>query len=100
MRADLVAAWLHLPPVVFLDEPTIGLDAVAKGRIRAFLKEISRTEGTTIMLTTHDMDDIEQLCSRVIVRNHGRLNYDSDLEGRRRTVGAESTMPVEYTTTA
>lgn len=97
MRADLVAAWLHRPPVVFLDEPTIGLDAVAKGRIRAFLKEINRTEGTTIMLTTHDMDDIEQLCSRVIVINHGRLIYDGDLEGMRRAVGAPSTLRIEYT---
>ena len=97
MRADLVAAWLHRPPVVFLDEPTIGLDAVAKSRIRAFLKEINRTEGTTIMLTTHDMDDIEELCSRVIVINHGRLVYDGDLAGMRRTVGVPSTLRIEYT---
>lgn len=97
MRADLVAAWLHRPPVVFLDEPTIGLDAVAKTRIRAFLKAINRTEGTTIMLTTHDMDDIEQLCSRVMVINHGRLVYDGDLAGMRRTVGVPSTLRIEYT---
>ena len=97
MRADLVAAWLHRPPVVFLDEPTIGLDAVAKGRIRSFLREVNRSEGTTIMLTTHDMDDIEQLCSRVMVINHGRLVYDGDLAGMRRAVGAPSTLRVEYT---
>ena len=82
--------------MVFLDEPTIGLDAVAKSRIRAFLKEINRTVGTTILLTTHDMDDIEQLCSRVMVINHGRLVYDGDLEAMRRAVGAPSTLRVEY----
>lgn len=97
MRADLVAAWLHRPPVVFLDEPTIGLDAVAKRRIREFLKEINRLEGTTILLTTHDMDDIEQLCSRVMMINHGRLVYDGDLAGMRRAVGVPSEMRVEYT---
>jgi len=96
MRADLVAAWLHRPPVVFLDEPTIGLDAVAKRRIREFLREINRSEGTTILLTTHDMDDIEQLCSRVMVINHGKLVYDGDLEGMRRAVGVPSEMRVEF----
>jgi len=96
MRADLVAAWLHRPPVVFLDEPTIGLDAVAKRRIREFLREVNRQEGTTILLTTHDMDDIEELCSRVMVINHGRLVYDGDVEGMRRAVGAPSRMRVEF----
>jgi len=96
MRADLVAAWLHRPPVVFLDEPTIGLDAVAKARIRSFLQEINRTEGTTIMLTTHDMDDIERLCTRVMVINHGKLVYDGSLEGLRQAVGAPSTLRIEY----
>jgi len=96
MRADLVAAWLHRPPVVFLDEPTIGLDAVAKRRIREFLREINRREGTTILLTTHDMDDIEELCSRVMVINHGRLVYDGDVEGMRRAVGVPSSMRVEF----
>lgn len=96
MRADLVAAWLHRPPVVFLDEPTIGLDAVAKRRIREFLRQVNRQEGTTILLTTHDMDDIEELCSRVMVINHGRLVYDGDVEGMRRAVGAPSRMRVEF----
>lgn len=97
MRADLAAAWIHRPPVVFLDEPTIGLDAVAKRRIREFLKEINRLEGTTILLTTHDMDDVEELCSRVIMINHGRIVYDGDLEGMRRAVGAPSEIRVEFT---
>lgn len=96
MRADLAAAWLHRPPVVFLDEPTVGLDAVAKRRVREFLKEVNRQEGTTILLTTHDMDDIEVLCSRVMVINHGRLVYDGDLTGLRRAVGAPSELRVEF----
>lgn len=97
MRADLAAAWLHRPPVVFLDEPTIGLDAVAKRRIREFLKEVNRREGTTILLTTHDMDDIEELCSRVMVIHHGRLIYDGNLPGLRQAVGVPSEMRVEFT---
>src|SRR5690606_18741763 len=91
MRCDLVAAWLHRPQVVFLDEPTIGLDAVAKSRIRAFLQEINRRDGTTILLTTHDMDDIEQLCNRVMVINHGQLAYDGDLKDLRKTVNLPTT---------
>lgn len=96
MRADLVAAWLHQPDVVFLDEPTIGLDAVAKRRIRDFLKTINKEKGTTIMLTTHDMDDIETLSSRVIVINGGKALYDGDLPSLRSVVGAPTTVTVEY----
>lgn len=96
MRCDLVAAWLHRPQVVFLDEPTIGLDAVAKSRIRAFLQEINRRDGTTILLTTHDMDDIEQLCNRVMVINHGQLAYDGDLKDLRKTVNLPTTISIEY----
>ena len=98
MRADLAAALLHRPAVVFLDEPTIGLDVIAKNRIRAFLKEMNAAEGTTVLLTTHDMDDIEELCRRVLVINHGRVVFDGTLEALRTGLGAPSTMTVEYVT--
>ena len=79
MRANIAIALLHDPEIVFLDEPTIGLDIVAKSRIRDFVKEINRRKGTTFLLTTHDMDDIEQICGRLMLINHGRLGYDGSL---------------------
>lgn len=83
MRCELVAALLHRPPILFLDEPTIGLDAVSKLALRAFLKEENRQHGTTMLLTTHDMDDIEALSSRVMVIGHGSLLYDGGMEAIR-----------------
>lgn len=80
MRADLCASLLHNPDILFLDEPTIGLDVVAKTRIRAFLKELNEQEQKTILLTTHDMDDIEQLCKQIIIINHGHKIYDGTLD--------------------
>ncbi len=80
MRCDLVAAFLHNPPLVFLDEPTIGLDVVAKDHIRNFLRETNKRFGTTVLLTTHDLDDIEELCRRIMIIDHGRLLYDGPLE--------------------
>jgi ABC-2 type transport system ATP-binding protein len=85
MRCDLAAALLHNPPLLFLDEPTIGLDVVAKDRIRQFLRAINREFRTTVLLTTHDLDDIEELCRRIMIIDHGRLLYDgqlSDLKSR------------------
>ncbi len=79
MRCDLAASLLHNPPVLFLDEPTIGLDVVAKERIREFLKEINRTEGTTVLLTTHDLSDIEELSRRIIIIDKGKILFDGDL---------------------
>lgn len=79
MKMELLAALLHRPEVVFLDEPTIGLDVVAKDRVRRFLADINRQRGTTIVVTSHDMDDIEALCSRVMIVNHGRMVYDGGL---------------------
>jgi ABC-2 type transport system ATP-binding protein len=95
MRGDLAAALLHDPEIVFLDEPTIGLDVVAKARIREFLKEINRERGTTILLTTHDMDDIEQLCPRVMIIDHGRVIYDGDIDTVRRRFGGETVLVVD-----
>ena len=71
MRCDLAAALLHNPPLLFLDEPTIGLDVVAKDHIRHFLRAINREFRTTVLLTTHDLDDIEELCRRIMIIDHG-----------------------------
>ena len=78
MRGDLVAAMLYRPPVLYLDEPTVGLDVVAKVRIREFIAEQNRTEGTTVLLTTHDIADIEHLARRVVIIDEGRILYDGD----------------------
>ncbi len=80
MRAELCGSLLHAPKLLFLDEPTIGLDAVSKLKLRAFLKEENEKNGTTILLTTHDMEDMLALCSRVMVLGHGRLLYDGALD--------------------
>lgn len=80
MRAEVCGSLLHRPRLLFLDEPTIGLDAVSKLALRSFLKEENRREGTTILLTTHDMEDMLALCSRVMVLGHGKLLYDGALQ--------------------
>jgi ABC-2 type transport system ATP-binding protein len=80
MRCELVASLLHNPSILFLDEPTIGLDIVVKTEIRDFLMGMNREEGTTILLTTHDLQDIEALCSRVIMLDDGQIIYDGGLE--------------------
>ncbi len=89
MRADLAASMLHNPKVLFLDEPTIGLDVVVKERIRKAVKEMNAKYGTTIILTTHDMSDIEQLCSRIIIIDKGELLYDGGIDMIRQTYGYE-----------
>src|SRR3970040_2050543 len=79
MRADLCAALLHNPKILFLDEPTIGLDVVAKERIRQFILKINQQRGVTVLLTTHDLSDVEKLCERVMIIDQGRLLFDGTL---------------------
>ena len=80
MRGDLTAALLHDPKIVYLDEPTVGLDVVAKDRIRTFVAEMNRERGTTVILTTHDLADVERLCRRIILIDDGRVLYDGAVE--------------------
>src|SRR5690606_24669830 len=96
MRLELMAALLHRPDIVFLDEPTIGLDVVAKANVRAFLAEINRVRGTTIMITSHDMDDIEALCDRVMVIDHGKIQFDGALQDLVRNVQPRKRVRVAY----
>jgi ABC-2 type transport system ATP-binding protein len=95
MRCDLAAALLHAPPILFLDEPTIGLDAVAKLAVRDFVRRLSRDRGITVLLTTHDMDDIEALCDRIMVIGDGRILSDGTLEALRARVTTERWLIVD-----
>ncbi|MER7450620.1 ATP-binding cassette domain-containing protein [Nocardia beijingensis] len=95
MRAEVAAALLHSPELVILDEPTIGLDVLSKQRLREFLRTERAERGTTLLLTTHDMGDIERLCERVLVVDHGRLVYDGSLTGLAATVGARRVLVVD-----
>ena len=95
MRGDIVAALLHDPEILFLDEPTIGLDVVSKGRLREFLRALNAERGTTLVLTTHDLQDIEALCDRVIVIDHGTSVYDGDLAGLHQRGGSTRTLVVD-----
>ena len=87
MRCEVAAALLHSPKVLFLDEPTIGLDAVSKLKVRDFIREENRTRGTTVILTTHDMQDVEALCSRVLLIGKGQLLLDGTTEEIRAMAG-------------
>jgi ABC-2 type transport system ATP-binding protein len=99
MRGDLAAALLHDPEVLYLDEPTIGLDVVAKHRVRVFLEELNRTRGVTVLLTTHDMTDVERLCTRLLIIDRGQLLYDGGLEEIRQRLGDERTLVVDLVET-
>ncbi|VAX17326.1 Efflux ABC transporter, ATP-binding protein [hydrothermal vent metagenome] len=95
MRCDLTAALLHSPRILFLDEPTIGLDIIAKDYVRKFLKKINKERETTIILTTHDMDDIEALCSRIIILDQGKIAYDGSTEKLKADYVREKAIEVE-----
>jgi ABC-2 type transport system ATP-binding protein len=96
MRADLCAALLHNPPLLFLDEPTIGLDVVAKERIRQFILNINQQRGTTVILTTHDLADVEKLCERVMIIDKGRLLFDGQLDNLRQRFGGLRRLTVDF----
>ena len=95
MRADLGAALLHNPKVLYLDEPTIGLDLVVKDNIRSAIKEINEKFNTTVILTTHDIGDIEELCSRIIIIDDGKKIYDGSLEHLKDTYGKKKRVSME-----
>jgi ABC-2 type transport system ATP-binding protein len=94
MRGDFAAAMLHDPKVVYLDEPTIGLDAIAKEAIRDFIAEINRERGTTVILTTHDLADVERLSRRIILIDEGTVIYDGPLSRLREEYGTHRTLVV------
>lgn len=96
MRADICAALLHNPPLLFLDEPTIGLDVVAKERIRQFIRHINRERGVTIILTTHDLSDVEKLCSRVMIIDRGKLLFDGQLATLQDKFGGKRELVVDF----
>jgi len=95
MRAELAAAVLPAPEVLFLDEPTIGLDVEAKVAVRKFLRELNRAEGTTVILTTHDLDDITRLCNRLIVIDHGRIVFDGTIDQLHAAYGSTRMLVVD-----
>ncbi|HEY93361.1 MAG TPA: ATP-binding cassette domain-containing protein [Dehalococcoidia bacterium] len=96
MRCELAASLLHQPPVLFLDEPTIGLDAVSKIAVRDFIRKINRDRNVTVILTTHDMDDIEALCSRVMVIGKGTILFDGSIARLRNTVTPERVVKIDF----
>jgi len=96
MRADFCAALMHNPKLLFLDEPTIGLDVVAKQRIRDFIQFINRERNTTILLTTHDLSDVAKLCERVIIIDLGQILYDGQLKDLLDTYGGRRILSVEF----
>ncbi|WP_018131557.1 ABC transporter ATP-binding protein [Effusibacillus pohliae] len=95
MRADLAAALLHDPEILFLDEPTIGVDVLAKEKLRSFIREINLNRKVTVLLTTHDMTDIEKLCSRVMIIDDGRILYDGSIDNLKHQFGGERTLVIE-----
>ncbi len=95
MRGELAAALLHEPPILFLDEPTIGLDLVAKEAVRSFLAHRNREAGTTVLLTTHDLVDVERLCDRILIIDRGRVIEDGTVDGIKARYGTERTLVVD-----
>jgi ABC-2 type transport system ATP-binding protein len=95
MRGDITAALLHEPEILYLDEPTIGLDVISKGGLREFLRTLNAERGTTLLLTTHDLQDIEALCDRVIVIDRGTAVFDGPLDDLQRRVESQRTLVVD-----
>jgi ABC-2 type transport system ATP-binding protein len=95
MLCDITASFLHNPQVVFLDEPTIGLDISIKARIRSVIQELNRTRQTTIILTTHDLGDVEALCKRIIIIDKGKVLYDGSSKKVNTLFGAYRTLKVQ-----
>jgi ABC-2 type transport system ATP-binding protein len=98
MRGELTAALLHGPQVLFLDEPTIGLDVVSKQAVRSFLADLGRTGDVTLVLTTHDLADIERLCRRLVVIDHGRVVHDGTIEALHARYGSRRSLVVDLDT--
>ena len=96
VKGDLVASMLHSPKVLFLDEPTIGLDVSSKFALRSFIKEINKSRKTTVILTTHDLGDIQELCERLIIINHGVMMEDGNLKEITDRIAPYKTLVVEY----
>ncbi|MCD1258644.1 ABC transporter ATP-binding protein [Paenibacillus athensensis] len=96
MRADIAAALLHDPEIIFFDEPTIGLDVIAKEKIREFIRFINKEKGTTMLFTTHDMVDIEKTCERMIIIDHGTTVYDGTVDEIKRKYGSDRFLVVEF----
>lgn len=92
MRCEIAASFLHRPQMLFLDEPTIGLDVVVKQRIRELIRELNRDEGTTVFLTSHDAGDVEELCSRAVVIHHGGILLDAPVDRLKREVMSRKTL--------
>jgi ABC-2 type transport system ATP-binding protein len=95
MRGELTAALLHDPDILYLDEPTIGLDLISKAAVREFLASMNRERGVTVLLTTHDLADIERLCPRLLVIDHGLVIYDGAVAALKERYGAERTVVVD-----
>lgn len=98
MRAEIAMSLLHDPKILFLDEPTIGLDVVAKDAVRKFLSEVNRERGVTIILTTHDLQDIEQICPRLVMVDDGKLLFDGELSRLRAALGSRRRLTLEFGT--
>ncbi|MWC30576.1 ABC transporter ATP-binding protein [Paenibacillus sp. MMS18-CY102] len=96
MRAEVAIALLHEPDILFLDEPTIGLDVLAKDRIRTFLRTVNREKKTSILLTTHDLQDIEEICQRMLIVNEGKVIFDGQVQELKEKLGNEKTVTLKF----
>lgn len=92
--SDILAAFLHNPKIVFLDEPTIGLDVSMKAKIRSLIHELNKEKNTTVILTTHDMGDVDALCERIVIIDHGKMLYDNDMEHLKKYFGSYRTLKI------